>query len=120
MENFRRNKIEDTSYCHILSIEKVIFLIDRIRLYFHCHSYLVQASASEHKHNFWLPFQIVMMREKYFWRIIHLFVVFNLQYLQKIIWCSFCLAVRQLGYHVDVLNLHRIDLDKQKYTHLQR
>jgi hypothetical protein len=66
MEKFGRNRHVDTSYGHILSIEKVIFLIDKIKLYFHCHSYLVQASASKMKQNFWLPFQIVMWREKYF------------------------------------------------------
>ena len=105
------------------AVEKIVFLISEIRLYFHCHSYLVKSSTSELKDIFWLPLQIVMRHEKYCRWVkhrFHLFCVLQSSVPAKIIWCIFCLVVHWIWYHVNVLKLHIIYLDKQWYTHLQR
>jgi hypothetical protein len=59
VDHFRINKPEDTSYGHIFSIEKVIFLISGIKLYFDCHSYLVESFSLESKGDLKFPFKVV-------------------------------------------------------------
>jgi hypothetical protein len=44
--------------------------------YFCFHGYLVQSSTSKLMQNFELPLEVVMRREKYFRRIIHLFQLY--------------------------------------------